>query len=467
MFSKRGINIGDTLSFRLAVIYAGIFALTSLLAFSVFYYRIHSLTMSQVDEELIEEVGEFAEISDEDGVEGVRGEMSLEIEEEDPKEIFLRLYSGDGKVLASTDLSSWGDLPVDREAIGSALKRENVLKTLKLPTRDYHARTIFASIGPELVLQIGMTLEDAEDYLQIFRNLFILLFLAVFLLSVFIGRYMGKKALSDVEKVTHAAREISRGAHDMRVDVGLKYREVRELGETFNRMLDEIHVLIEGMRELTDNVAHDLRSPLTRIRGSAEMALLKETSPDGFREMAAGIIDECDNLIEIINTMLDITESEAGIMDIARDEFNVSDLLSDACEIYRPLADDKEVSIRVEVSGGLMFSGDRRKLQRVLANLLENAIKYSHQGGEVVLSASISESVLHFEIRDNGIGISEDDRPHIFDRFYRSEASRCESGIGLGLTLAKAFAEAMGGGISVVSSPGAGSVFSVVLPIMV
>ena len=464
MSLKRWTDLRDTLSFRLALLYAGIFTLTSLLAFSVFYYRIHSLTMEQVDEELLEEVGEFTGTLAEDGLEGVRMEMDQEILDEEAESIFFRVFTPGGQVLATTDLGPWGDPPVDGDSISEALDGEPVLETVRIPGREYHARVVHAAIGPERVLQIGRVMEDAEDYLQVFRNLFFVLFAAVFILSIFIGRFMGKRALAHVEKVTHTAREISAGAYDRRVDVGRQYLEIRELAETFNRMLDEIQDLIRGMRELNDNVAHDLRSPLTRIRGAAEMALLKETSQEGFQEMAAGIIEECDNLIEIINTMLDITESEAGIMEISSQEFDVGKLASEACEIFRPMAEEKGVAVRMEVADGSMFTGDVGKLQRVLANLLENAIKYSNPGGEVILSASVTDGALHMDVQDNGIGISEIDRPHIFERFYRSETSRYESGIGLGLSLAKAFTEAMGGAISVISDPGSGSVFKVVVP---
>ncbi len=464
MSLKKWTETKDTLSFRLAVLYAGIFALTSLLAFSIFYYRIHSLTMGQVDEELLEEVGEFSQVHIGEGIKGVREEMAQEVQEEAPDQIFFRLFSEDGKHLASTDMTSWGELPVSSADIMSASMGDPVIKTVKILSRGHHARVIHAAIGPELILQFGMVLEDVEDYLAAFRNLFIILFVAVFVLSILIGGFMGRKALSDVGKVTNTAREISKGAHDRRVDVSRQYREIRELGETFNSMLDEIQVLIRGMKELNDNVAHDLRSPLTRIRGAAERAIMKDTSSQDFREMAAGIIEESDGLIEIINTMLDITESEVGMMEISRTEFDVTRLAADACEIYRPLADEKGVTLRMEIQGSLMFTGDRKKLQRVLANLLENAIKYSDPGGEVTLSASLDGGMFRFDVRDNGIGIPEGDRPHIFDRFYRSEESRFEAGAGLGLSLAKAFTEAMGGAITVVSTPGSGSVFTVVLP---
>ncbi len=204
-----------------------------------------------------------------------------------------------------------------------------------------------------------MYIEEADEYLETFRNLFSILTGFLILASALIGWYLAKRALTDMADVTQTAQDISRGSYDRRVEVKGQFKEIESLGITFNKMLDRIQILLRSMKEINDNIAHDLRSPLARIRGIAEMTLTDEKSINDYKEMAVNTIEECDSLIEMINTMLDITEAEAGVNGTTDEEFDLVTIISKACEIFRPVADEKKN--RVDLQSSRCPAVSRRK----------------------------------------------------------------------------------------------------------
>ena len=250
---------------------------------------------------------------------------------------------------------------------------------------------VTAVIGSGIILQIGESLQEIDEYMEIFRNLFSILTGVLIFASAFIGWYLAKRALRDMADVTQTAEEISRGAYDRRVELKGQFKEIEKLGLTFNTMLDRIQILLRSMKEINDNIAHDLRSPLARIRGIAEMTLTDEKSITDYKDMAVSTIEECDSLIEMINTMLDITEAEAGVNGAKVKEFDLVLLIIEACELFRPVADVKKIDLAVNLPETMLFFGDIKKMQRIVTNLLENAIKYTPEQGTVTVSAVVEE----------------------------------------------------------------------------
>lgn len=194
------------------------------------------------------------------------------------------------------------------------------------------------------------------------------------------------------------------------------------------------------------------------------MTLMGKESISDYNEMAASTIEECDKLIEIINTMLDITETEAGVSPFKSEKIDIVKLIHSACELFDPIAQEKDVRLVTVLPESLMIEGDVSKMQRLITNLLENAIKYNRHGGTVSISVTEDQQRVNIEVEDTGLGIAEEELPRIFDRFYRCDHSRSQSGIGLGLSLAKAIAKAFGGDIHVRSALNKGSSFLVQLP---
>jgi signal transduction histidine kinase len=214
-----------------------------------------------------------------------------------------------------------------------------------------------------------------------------------------------------------------------------------------------------------DDIAHDLKSPLTRIRGTAEIALTTGKSLTEYESMASSAIEECDRLLGIINTMLMISKTEAGVEKPSREKIDLADLVREACELFGTTAEDRGLTLSCQVPERCVIVGDARMIQRLLSNLLDNAIKYTSAGGRVDVSLSqIEGQATTLTVKDTGVGIDAAELPHIFERFYRGDRSRSESGTGLGLSLARAIVRAHGGDITVKSSLHEGSAFAVTFP---
>jgi len=197
----------------------------------------------------------------------------------------------------------------------------------------------------------------------------------------------------------------------------------------------------------------------------AEVTLTTGKEIGEYEAMAAGTVEECDRLIGMINTMLMITKAESGLHRLDEQEVDLTRLVRDACELLEPVAEDKGLSLACETPEAFPLVGDPPMIQRILANLLDNAIKYTPSGGAVKVSLSEKDGrEALVTVHDTGIGIPADDLPHIFERFYRCDHSRSQPGTGLGLSLARALANAHQGDITVTSTSGQGSTFTLTLP---
>jgi heavy metal sensor kinase len=465
MFFEKIRRLPHTLAFRLSLWYAGIFTLSSLAAFVVFYFLVASLVQRHIDEEVSKEISEFSSLLAAKGVDAVKANVHFEAESSGVEKMFFRILSPDGDVLASSAMSSWSNVGARRAALKRLAGGEDrVFETLTVPGQEHSIRVGYGVIGPGMIMQIGHSLGEIEDFMGIVRRIFGTSLALLMIVAAVVGWFMARRALEGVEEVTQTAIEISKGALDLRVPVKERGDEIDRLATTFNGMLDRIHALITEMREMTDNIAHDLRSPITGIRGIAEMALTSRGSLHEYEAMAADTIEECDRLLEMINTMLDITEVEAGAGRLRMEEVDISTLVLEACELFQPMAEDKGITLVSSARADHSVRGDVRRLQRMVANLLDNALKYTPSRGMVTASVHEKDDMVVISVTDTGIGISENDLPHIFTRFFRCDQSRTQAGTGLGLSLARAIAEAHGGSVAVSSSPGKGSAFTVTLP---
>jgi signal transduction histidine kinase len=270
--------------------------------------------------------------------------------------------------------------------------------------------------------------------------------------------------MQPVRALTETVRGIMRtGRTSARVPVQEPGDALGDLSALVNAMLDRIDAVVSGMRGALDNVAHDLRTPMARLRGTAESALASE-DPETLRGALADCLEESDRIMAMLSTLMDISEAETGTMAIRSEPTDIASLVQQTVELYEDLAEEHGLTIGVDTPADLVVPLDRNRMRQVLANLLDNAVKYTPGGGSIAISARSDAEWAVIAVTDTGVGIPADELPHIWDRLYRGDKSRSTRGLGLGLSLVRAIVEAHGGRVEATSTPGAGSRFELRLP---
>lgn len=261
------------------------------------------------------------------------------------------------------------------------------------------------------------------------------------LLGVAGGALVTRRLLNRIESMNRGAAAILAGDLSRRMPVSGADDEFDRLAAELNAMLDQIERLVAGMRQVTDNVAHDMRGPLSRLRSRVEVTLMGEPDVAAYRAVLKQTINEADQLLSTFNALLDIAQAESGALRQGFATVDVSRVVADVCELYEPLSEDAGLTFHTEIADGLALPGHAQLLFQALANLLDNAIKYTPAGGLVRLVARAADGGIQIVVADSGPGIPAEDRDRVLDRFVRLEASRSTPGSGLGLSLVKAVAE--------------------------
>lgn len=460
------IGLPKTLAFRLTLWYVMAFVGSLLCALLALYLSFNSILNARMDDDLEEDIAELQILFEEGGAQRVIDEIEREVAAGNDSSVFLRLLDRDGTQIFTSDLTHWQGLTTDREIVRELddVEPEPVLQTTNFASQEFDTRTIYGLIGPDSILHIGESLEEKEEIMELLLAIFAAMFALVIPLASVVGWAMARRAVQGVEEVTRAAVDIEHGALDRRVSVKAQDAEIQKLADTFNAMAERIRTLISEMREMIDNIAHDLRSPLTRIRAISESILSTSSATEDYQAAAASTLEECDRLMQLINGTLDVAEAEAGVGRAIKQEVDISRLTEDACELFEPVADEKGVQMSMKIEPDCRLQGDQQNLQRMLANLLDNALKYTSARGKVSVDLEHNSKQIEIAVADTGIGIPEPDQHRVFERFFRCDHSRSEQGCGLGLSFARAVARAHGGEISLSSAPGTSSIFTITLP---
>jgi signal transduction histidine kinase len=458
-------RLRHTVGFRLALWYAVIFVASSV-ALTALTYILLAASLRQYDREqirtaLVRYVTAYAG----GGVSALGREIQRTQDSAAPGPLLVRTLGARQDVMFLSRPEGWGHFDLSRLEAPS-LDEQQTWSTIRTTERDRDVLEVLSvRLQDGTLFQVGMSTERRSQLLDRFRRVLLIVFLTIMLIGLAGGAVLTSAALQPVRTLAETVRSILRtGRTDARVPAVETGDALAELSQLVNAMLERIDSVLAGMRGALDNVAHDLRTPMTRLRGIAETALASK-DPKVLRDALADLLEESDRVVEMLNTLMDISEAETGTMALRREPANLADLIQQTIDLYEDLAEERGVRIDTSTNGALTVSVDRNRMRQVLANLLDNALKYTPPGGRVDIAASRegSDDVVLI-MTDTGIGIPVDELPHIFNRLYRGDKSRSTRGLGLGLSLVKAIVEAHGGKVTVTSTPGHGARFVLHLP---
>jgi signal transduction histidine kinase len=448
------------LGLRLAMSYAVIFT-ASIALIAVVAYVLLDRSLTARDHALIRvKLADYGARFEQGGVNAVSRAVFAEQAAGGVDQVFVRLVGRNAEVLLTSMPASWGSYALEELDDGDGWRI--------VPARGAPVRLEVAGVRlwDGTVLQVGRTTLERERFLRDVRALLGALFLLVVAVGLLGGGALTWQAFRPVRDLLQTLRHITAtGQLSARVPEAGGRDVLSELAQVGNQMLGRIESLVTGMRGALDTVAHDLRTPIARLRGRAEQALLGPPDADAYREALEDTVEEADRVSALLTTVMDISEAEAGAMRLVRERLDVARVLQDTVALYEDLAEEKGLTLTLEpIPEGLDVHADHARLRQALANLVDNAVKYTPAGGAVTIAARADGANVVIEVRDTGPGIPVDQQPRIWERLYRGDAGRHERGLGLGLSLVKAVVEAHRGAAEVVSAPGAGSTFRLWLP---
>ncbi|MFC4258016.1 sensor histidine kinase [Marinobacter lacisalsi] len=431
-----------TSTFQLALLYMVVFATSVFLLLAFIYWRTAGFMTAQTDETIEAEIAGLAEQYRGRGVNGLITIIRERVAR-DPNAKSLYLLTTDEYLKLAGNLSTW---PEGAQSQGSWINF-TLDESLGWTGPPRMARARIFEVQGGLRLLVGRDVDDLNTLKALIEtaiNWGMGITLALALLG---GFMMSRSTTRRIEVINNTSRKIMNGHLSQRIPTRGTQDDFDQLAENLNQMLDRIVYLMEGIRHVSDSIAHDLRTPLTRLRNQLETTLMLVDN-DEARDQAAKAVAEADQLLATFNALLRIARLETrGNTTADVRPVSLGMLVSDACELYEALAEDKDQSFIQEIDEDVMVEGDRDLLFQMVSNLIDNAIKYTPEEGEIVVRVTPDDDGAVFEVGDSGIGVPDDEKGQIFQRFYRVGKSRSLPGNGLGLSLVSAVAEIHKGSI--------------------
>ena len=457
-------SLRGTLGLRLALWYAAIFV-ASALALVALTYVLLSASLRRYDRDTIETaLVQYARAYMLGGPQGLARELRDGNLAASPGPLFVRTLGPGQELVFFSMPQQWRRFDLS-QLDTPRLSGEQTWAELDTGDGGDVLEVASARLPDGTLLQVGKSTERRRELLQRFRRVLFIDLGLVVVIALAGGAVVTRSGLQPLRSLTETVRGIVRtGRTDTRVPPSRADDALGELGSLVNDMLDRSDRVVTGMRGALDNVAHDLRTPLTRLRGLAEAALASG-DPQRMQAALAECVEEADRVDTMLHTLMDISEAETGTMALRREAVPVADVVQQTLDLYEDAAEAQGERLSASVAEGLIASVDHTRLRQVLANLVDNAVKYTPAGGRVTLEAVQDGSDAVLRVHDTGAGIAADELPRIWERLYRGDRSRTTRGLGLGLSLVKAIVEAHGGRVSVRSTPGEGSTFEVRVPL--
>ena len=369
--------------------------------------------------------------------------------------VFLLVTDSDGAV----KVSSTHNKTILEEMVENAASKSRTYRIAGESAdgiRPIAVRVRKSRLGDGCVLSVGYNVTKDELHAVRMGALLGSSLVFVWLVGAGLGAFLGQRFTAPLRKVAAVAGRIADGDYSARVPVTSEGQEIVDLENAFNSMAAENEKTLSDLRALTDDIAHDLRTPLTRIRAAAETAALAE----GEHPLAEDVCEEASSMLEMINTMLDISQTDSRIRRTPREQIEMVAFVGHVIELYSVLAEESSVSLSATMPDAPLYvSAHKGRLQQMLGNLIDNALKFTPKGGRI--EVRLASDPFSLSVANTGPGIPASDIPHVFKRFWRGDGSRSLPGNGLGLALVKAIVTSYGGSVKCESTPGEWTVFTV------
>ena len=440
--SDRLLRTIGTQAFRLAAMSAAGFLLASALIVGVLFWQTNTVLTDHVVDELRAEAAELARTLADADAERVADTVRL------------RSAAGGAGLYLLWDPAG-GPIAGNLASVPPEIAANPTGGVFRYAPKDEPGGTrlgvaIPVATGSGLSLVIGRDIEDQIALADGIKRTFLWGFGALALAALIAGLWIGRSVLGRIEVINATTRSIMAGDLSRRIPVGGSRDELDTLSESLNAMLERIEQLMNGLKEVSDNIAHDLKTPLNRLRNSAEAALRDTRGADAYREGLESTIERADDLIKTFNALLLIARLEAGVVEESAEAFDLGRLVRDVAELYEPVAEEAGLGLAIEAGEGPGIRANRQLVGQAVANLVDNAIKYSARAAEersaALRAAAVSVRVTdrgetaEISVADRGPGIAAEDRERALRRFVRLEKSRTQPGTGLGLSLVAAVA---------------------------
>ena len=451
---------------RLNLWHAGLFTISSLALFWLVYAML-ALALGRKDEEAVSrQRDEYAAIYRETGPRGLEQWVRQREASRELQSFFVLINAPTGRRVLLLASKEWVEFDVVE--FGPFILESN-RGALRIP-EDEQRDLVFsppAQLPDGNVMIVGRRSDSRETLLEPVRRIFGLVLVPIVLVGFGVGWFLSWRAMRPVREIVDTVNSIVEERDlDARVPMRESSDELDELAVLFNRMLDQNQRLFEAMHHSLDNVAHDLRTPLTRLRGVAEMALREGSDPGAAREALADCVEESDRVLAMLKALMDVAEAESGALKLDLQSTDLKAMLEELAEAYEFVGEQKGVVVERDFTdGAVQASVDAVRMRQAIGNLLDNAVKYSHEKTPVWLRLDCRAETVEIRVENEGPTIPVEEQARIFERLYRSDKSRSERGLGLGLSLVKAVVEAHAGRVEVKSQPSdGGATFVVTLP---
>lgn len=458
MFSPLLNRLRQNTTFRITVWHTAIYVLTLVVLFLVVDSTLSRL-LHERDLQIVS--NQLRAVTEEYGEKGVPEVASYVAEGHSSPSNLVRIADANNKTLFASPLTPAQTVAELEKNVGKAQPKRRIVRTPG--GDDFDVETVRLPDG--VLLQAGLSARARTLFLGRFRRICADFALLTTIFGIFGGMLFAERTLRPLRDLGSTIRRIlNTGKLDERIVLKKAPGDLLEIVHSFNAMLARIEALVGSIRDSVDNVAHELRTPMTRLRCLAETGLRDSDNVASAQCALGTCIEECDHVMTLLDVLMDLAEAEAGVMKIHSQPIDLPLLVRRIAALYEIIADDKGLKISVEVPTGLTVSADPNRLPQAVANLVDNAVKYTPKGGDIMISGWRANGEIALSVRDTGIGIPPIEADKVWERLYRADKSRSERGLGLGLTVVKAIVQAHRGRVTLDSRPNHGSVFTLYLP---